>query len=76
MTREEGKDIEYEVNNDMNAVIGMTEFEYKIDKIYNDFESRTCENCKLINRNGYCLIIDTSPNKNFGCNRFERERDE
>jgi len=50
----------------------------KLEKILDDFESRTCENCKYFD-NGLCdevtysdhgtpfLVVD----KNFGCNLFE-----
>jgi len=55
----------------------------KVDKIYDEFESRICENCKHYNCG--CSIQDSlisvsleknlgMPNlNNFGCNKFERE---
>lgn len=54
------------------------------DKIFNDFESRTCENCKYDKDNimtceqgidrPYCYKGIRFPNKiePFGCNKFER----
>jgi len=51
-----------------------------IDKIYDDFESRTCDNCayNLENSHGFsrgCTQIEIEPRDmidGFGCNRFER----
>lgn len=55
------------------------------DSIYDDFESRTCENCKHYSRHGDryieffdCTVLDgivaivDRPPKDFGCNKFER----
>jgi len=47
-----------------------------IDKIYNDFESRTCENCyHFIKRHGDCFIlpidINTLP-EDFACSKWEK----
>ncbi len=34
-----------------------------------------CKNCKYPNRNNYCEIIDSCPDKDFGCNKFEMKED-
>lgn len=58
-----------------------------INAIYDDFESRTCENCKHLS-NGYCKPhqrkIHSTPItmsqklwiSSAGCNKFERREDE
>ena len=51
-----------------------------IDRIYDDFESRICKNCKYYN-NGNCPILQGASVKyvldwldeTFGCNKFERK---
>ena len=48
-----------------------------IDKIYDDFESRVCENCEYYSRIGSCenkesYCFDQLVYDDFGCNRFER----
>ena len=64
------------------------EGEELIDMIYDDFESRTCENCKhwsldleYGHKLGYCdkdignsLTIDNVTKHNFGCNRWEKKQ--
>ncbi len=52
-----------------------------INSIYDDIESRTCENCKYLSNiyvGGGCekLIGEYHfiPPKNFGCNKFERKQ--
>ena len=55
------------------------EIDNYIDKIYDDLESRTCENCayNLKNSHGFsrgCTQIEIEPRdmrNSFGCNRFE-----
>lgn len=48
-----------------------------IDELCDDFESKTCENCKLL-VDGSCTLgirhfeIDTNP-EDFGCNKFEKK---
>jgi len=53
-----------------------------IHAIYDDFESRICENCKHL-QNGECSIINDwdcyndspaqwMPPKDFGCNKYEK----
>ena len=54
-----------------------------ISDIYDDFESRTCENCRYYNsKYEYCdnsnsvcnhLVVDID--KDFGCNKFERREE-
>jgi len=64
-------------------------YEYDMIKFYigmviDDFESRTCENCKHYAIDNCCELIDDwdcyydspsqwSPPKDFGCNKFERK---
>lgn len=80
----------------------LTSYEMIVDKIYDDFESRTCENCiygtqetainsftnKYVKTNKYkCYHIPTDSiithksgfhwnPKDFGCNKFERKKDD
>lgn len=63
MTREEAQE-EMEVGANPNEVV---------DAIYDDFESRTCENCKHFNDDGECVYLDMLPDAGFGCNQFERK---
>ena len=49
----------------------------QIDLIYDDLESRTCENCKYFNRIGACsnkesAVYDKLVWDTFGCTEFER----
>jgi hypothetical protein len=53
-----------------------------VNKIYDDFESRTCESCKYWNRknparqDGDCDEINhtnTETDWNFGCNKWEEK---
>jgi hypothetical protein len=94
MTREEAKaivfnDLEPYVLNHIELEIDSKYIHRKavinfVDEIYNDFESRTCENCKHWNGNeecellvyDYCIndycddrCITTSPS--FSCNKWE-----
>jgi len=61
-----------------------------IDKIFDDFESRTCENCKHWDEDdtgygyklGYCekdvgngFTIDNVTQHSFGCNRWEQKEE-
>lgn len=84
MTREEAKDSLFRfIERDMT--MKNISFEIAIDAIYDDFESRICENCK------YSSVIQGTDrlfcgcdeaeqlptvNKDFGCNKFERKTDE
>jgi len=60
-----------------------------IDKIFDDLESRVCENCKFCSREGFGGFVCTNEeianmslsgwrkvNKNFGCNKFERREND
>jgi len=49
-----------------------------IDEIFDDFESRTCENCVYFDRIGACsnnesIAYDCLSVDDFGCNKFERK---
>jgi len=48
-----------------------------IDTIFNDFESRICQNCRL-QASQDCTVFDIgySVNPNFGCNEFSGTTDE
>ena len=66
--------------------------EYFVEEIYDDFENRTCKNCKWFNKKTYeCEnkeneqeignydnidYISMQVDENFGCNRFERKENE
>ena len=55
--------------------------DFTIDKCFNYFESRTCENCKYWDTDRQCEVLSCMeftgyadgfyPNKNFGCNQWE-----
>lgn len=51
-----------------------------IDKIYDDFESRTCINCNYyvdypnVCCNSDSLLCSEFVDKDFGCNKFERKQ--
>ena len=81
MTRDEA----HEKFDDMWAVDAIP-MDDAIDMIYDDLESRICKNCKH-NYNGRCMLIDDwdgyndepcewAPPTNFGCNKFERNKDD
>ena len=47
-----------------------------IDDIVDDFESRTCGNCKFYDikkadDEGYCSMLENWYTEDFGCNEFE-----
>jgi len=61
-----------------------TETKIVIDKIYDDFEDKICDNCKYIKKDKYNLrycCCPTSPlsstnqalHPTFGCNRWEQK---
>lgn len=89
MTREEAK-AEHDRHNSLQfvescAVMESDEVLKLIDEIYDDFESRTCENCKHgeyeKNIKGiYCSFVNYCGSdymeKDFGCNKFERVEDD
>ena len=50
-----------------------------IESIYDDFESRTCDNCRHSNQTSYALYcrkdvknLTIGVDKDFGCNKFEK----
>ena len=54
-----------------------------IDEIYDDFESRTCDNCIFLKRTDHCteicgyleiVIADELKDGDFGCNRWETKQ--
>ena len=80
MTREEAKDL---ILNSVPKEWTMRKYnlEYNIDTIYDEFESRTCNNCKYYKRYNYndmrcslrvieCQAYENNY-KDFGCNKFE-----
>ncbi len=91
MTREEAKEIIY-YSSFEKGKYGLTKDNiFKlINRIYDDFESRVCKNCKYYNpahkvcenrKNIQPFEIDNKyvnifTDGNFGCNRFERKEDE
>ena len=71
MTREEAKkSLYYKLQFD---TLNINDF---IDIIYDDFESRTCENCKRCQDevcvNSDSLLCADFVQPGFGCNKFER----
>ncbi len=76
MNREEAKVI---ITDDMSMQAKETfkAINCHIDNIFDDFESRICENCKNYVQ-GCCWLFvseDTDePSKDFGCNKFERRK--
>ena len=68
MTREEAKEELWQRGN-INT-LGKVDANEIIDKIYDDFESRICKNCKHYESDWCCdnaFVVDEI----FGCNRFE-----
>jgi hypothetical protein len=67
MTREEAK----------NRYNGMPIVFQVIDKIYDELESRICENCKefSVNTSGFseCNILNVTISKDFGCNKWQQK---
>ena len=75
MTREEA-----EKQYTFNMMASMNEFtnRFLIHEIYDDFESRTCENCKIFTQNGTCPIYYEAYNINlakdetdFNCSKWK-----
>ena len=80
MTREEAKEKMYHHLFDDSITIEEAKDAFEmviIDKIYDDFESRTCENCKYDNyANSRCDLKSYIPEfylENFGCTNFKKE---
>jgi len=90
MTREEAKAEIVDNTNKWHYYLDDKKMLRKIDDIYDDFESRICENCKHLGhtiaareyRKPQCMryVIPNCPhqftNLDFGCNKFERKDDE
>ncbi len=86
MTRDEAfKRINRELNK-YTMTVKFRDVERLIDKIFDDFEIRTCKYCKHFNSfdgidlisidcNQYNLLCGTPINKDFYCNKFERKYD-
>ena len=75
MTREESK-ARY-----VSKQLCHTQCEFIIDTLYDDFESRTCSNCKEYDGkpvgSSYCNTLSTFiVHENFGCTEFEMKEDE
>ncbi len=87
MTREEAKKIADLSISTIKRYSDLTKrFNGLIDEIYDDFESRVCENCKYFDFpypkriRGLCTKetedVDELVKKDFGCIHFERREDE
>jgi len=80
MTREEAQTFHYN-SMPVDGVINQFDVSMKINEIYDDFESRICENCEHYFENGkQCLneesIAFTSQEAIYyddGCNKFKRK---
>ena len=79
MTRGQSKkireDFGYEYTPD-SKVYNIFEVHKMIDKIYDDFESMTCKNCKVEKCKIYYALVGVCTNQeliNFGCNKFEKK---
>ena len=85
MTREEA--LKYRLGRDFYDQFEVWECDVLVNKIYDDFNSRTCENCKYYERNvplygeheGSCLnyiVVERDFGTviaDFGCNKFVRK---
>lgn len=76
MTREEANNILdkcYTIDYGMDTGYDINVINDLIDKIYNDFENRTCESCKDYDR---CVILNALSLNGlniggFGCNKWQ-----
>jgi len=66
MTREEAKKIYYPING-----VNLSNKKDLVDKIYDDFESRICKNCKL-QYDKYCPIAETNHAFKY-CSEWEKK---
>lgn len=63
----------------INSYTQWVEIHDVVDKIYDDFESRICENCKFYEKNPNICCNSNSRlwaevvDNNFGCNQFEED---
>jgi len=46
------------------------------NEMQQEFNSRTCENCKAWTMEKHCEELDTVTDEDFGCNRFERKQND
>ena len=67
MTREEAK-AHYRLMKDKWVELDIDEY---TDIIYNNFESRTCENCAAYYKE-YCLMFESHMGKDDYCSKFEK----
>ena len=86
MTREEAKKVIRNIGEGWAVSEG--DVEELIDKIYDDFESKICKNCKYFKGTGMianCSNLEVGKmnggafidvDENFGCNKFERRENE
>lgn len=44
-----------------------------VNQIFDDFESRTCDNCTLYDGIDYCHWFGRSETKDFCCNKWEEK---
>ena len=73
LTREESKE-KY-----VSKQLCPTQYEFIIDSLYDEFESRTCSNCKYWKQknSSYCNTLSTFiAHENFGCTEFKMKEDE
>ena len=69
--------------NDCKPAVAIQECRLWINKIYDDFESRTCESCKYLNKDtgksyAECDFLDTfigiMMEKSFYCSEWEKKQ--
>ena len=74
MTREEAKEI---FRNDKDSYGKPKAVMTKINKIYDDFENRTCATCgwymNEVCCDGDCPLCAEFVSKDFGCNKFKEK---
>ena len=93
MTREKAEDFidDKKIYTDTVKAIKVSDIGKLLNKIYDEFESRTCENCTFSGNNftyrcsnsevnamlmtSYIGSPSLNPSFDFGCNKFEMKRD-
>ena len=81
MTKEEAQELYMVFAGDYFQHRKVVNDRWFINKIYDDFESKICENCKFKtneSKHSYCRILDRTPieyKDGFGCNRWESNND-
>ena len=84
MTREEAKQLKYRRSKQSES-ISFDRLDFMLDEIYDDFESRTCANCKYkdadlctnievnnffpLSQEGNEFLLEP---ENFGCNQWKK----